>query len=120
MNGNDQEALESWIRWRAWGFSTAEVEPALRRAFEEGGFERTTEVVLRVLDSRFQTRCLVAPWYGARMLAVVGDNERMFECLEQSIEQQRAERLAKVHPIYDPYRDDPRFQAFLRRSRLAE
>ena len=52
------------------------------------------------------------------MLALMGHSNRMLACLDQSIEEHDVDWLAKVHPIYDPYRNDPRFQAYLRRIGL--
>ncbi len=43
----------------------------------------------------------------------------MFRCLEKAIDRGDVAFL-KADPVYDPYRDDPRFAVLLRRMNLAE
>jgi hypothetical protein len=54
------------------------------------------------------------------MLAFVGEADRMFECLEEGVRLKHPAFMIKVWPAFDPYRDDPRFTALLRRMGLEE
>lgn len=118
LNGLDSQALEAWIRLSALEISTGETEMVLREAYARGSLEGATAAYLEALASRDGTPCTTTAHGGARMLALMGDSDRMLACLDQSIEEHDVDWLAKVHPIYDPYRDDPRFQAHLRRIGL--
>jgi hypothetical protein len=76
-----------------------------------------------VLDyriSRSGSACTADPDQAALLLAVIGDSDRMFDCLDQAIRVQRAPYIVKVWPAFDPYRSDPRFIALLRRMGLEE
>jgi TolB-like protein/class 3 adenylate cyclase/Tfp pilus assembly protein PilF len=120
LNGMDRKARDAWVRIATIRYRTPEIERVLGEAFDERGIEGAAEAFLDEAVSRVELSCLAIPWWTARVLALIGDADRMFACLDQTIEEHRLERLAKVHPIYDPYRDDPRFEAYLRRLNLAE
>ncbi len=48
-----------------------------------------------------------------------GEADAMFECLQKAIDRRDLVWL-EADPVYDPYREDPRFAALLRRMNLAE
>ena len=53
--------------------------------------------------------------------AGTGDKEKLFDCLQEAFAERSNSLVAlKVDPMYDPFRTDPRFQAFLRRVGLAQ
>ena len=53
--------------------------------------------------------------------AGVGDKEKLLNSLQQAVvERSNFLTALKVDPIYDPFRNDPRFQALLRRVGLAQ
>ena len=62
--------------------------------------------------------CLRDPSAGLALLAYLGDREGTFRCLEECIDTGKLHYFVKVDPDFDPYRDDPRFQALLARVGL--
>jgi adenylate cyclase len=120
LAGRDREALEAWVRYAAVRAPGEEYERSLREGFDQNGNRGVIAAVLESITARFGAPCALSASYTARLYAQVGDRDRMFACLEQSLREHKAERFAKVHPIYDPYRDDPRFEAFLERIGLAD
>jgi hypothetical protein len=53
--------------------------------------------------------------------AMAGDAEEMYRCLDEAVAQGRTFGLwLKVHPNWNPYRSDPRFQDLLRRIGFPE
>jgi tetratricopeptide (TPR) repeat protein len=118
LAGRDRESLEKWIELSARRFPSGDLEPKLRQAFDRSGIQGATASYLEALVAHFGTPCLATAAYAAKVLALSGERERMFVCLDESIRQRKPEGFVKVHPIYDPYRDDPRFQAYLRRIGL--
>ena len=73
---------------------------------------------LRVLDELMEesNRSYVSPARIARVYVWLGDKDQAFAWLEKAY-QERSPLVptVKVDPIFDPLRDDPRFQALLRR-----
>ena len=53
--------------------------------------------------------------------AGMGDKKRLFNCLQEAFAERSNSLVAlKVDPMYDPFRNDPRFQALLGRVGLAQ
>ena len=53
--------------------------------------------------------------------AGMGDKEKLFNCLQEAFAERSNSLVAlKVDPMYDPFRNDPRFQTLLRRIGLAQ
>jgi len=64
--------------------------------------------------------CAPEPALSSHFYALAGDWDRMYACLDEALTQGRTGGLwLKAHPDWDPYRDDPRFQALIRRRGLA-
>jgi TolB-like protein len=82
-----------------------------------GGCRRTE--ALRVLDElhRRRHRGYVPPAAFLNAYLGLGDKEQAFAWLERSAEERsNIMQFLKVHPFFDPLRDDPRFSAFLHRA----
>ena len=83
--------------------------------------------LIAVINSSFAARlagegdqpCGLAPALGAHSYAIIGDGEGMFGCLDEVMAAGRPVGLyLKVHPAWEPYRNQPRFQELLRRLGL--
>lgn len=59
-------------------------------------------------------RCRASPYYTTYALAYLGEEEWLFECLERSVDHHLW--YVRSEPIFEPYRDDPRFTAVLERA----
>jgi len=63
----------------------------------------------------------VIPSFVAVVFASMGEKDKAFAELEKSIDQYDSWfRWAKVEPLFDPLRDDPRFKTMLKRMNLPE
>ena len=76
--------------------------------------------MLHDLEDRSR-RTWVPPSYLSRIHAALGEKDQAFELLESAFEE-REEELTwlKVHFVYDPLRDDPRFDDLMRRVGFPE
>jgi tetratricopeptide (TPR) repeat protein len=117
LNGYDERASEVLIE----AAPSEEAAAALRRAFDEGGFAGMMRLVLDYQISQSGRPCTNHPDWASVMLAFIGEADRMYECIDEALAAGQVRGLyLKVHPNFDPYRDDPRFTARLRRMGLEE
>jgi hypothetical protein len=116
LSGDDARAAEIVIQTAP----SPEVGAAWRRAFDEDGYAGVVRADLERQVAEGGRPCTNEPSYAAFMLAVVGEADRMFECLDEGVQLKRPNNVIKVWPGFDPYRDDPRFTALLRRMGLEE
>jgi len=91
------------------------VATALGHAYALAGRTREARKLLGNLEDSSKGGC-VAGYHVAAIYAALGDNDRVFECLEKAYED-RSLWMAhlRVMPRLDPLRSDPRFQDLLRR-----
>jgi hypothetical protein len=117
LNGDDERASEALIEGYA---SSPEVAAAWRATFAEGGLEAVHRAVLDQRVAQTGRACTTDHQWVSQVLAFIGAADRMFDCMDESIRLKRIDVMANFWPVYDPYRDDPRFIALLRRMNLAE
>jgi tetratricopeptide (TPR) repeat protein len=79
-----------------------------------GDAKRILQELLTLAERAF------VPSYEAALIHIgLGQNDAAFACLEQAVEERESWLVfAKVHPILDPLRRDPRFEEFLRHADL--
>jgi len=71
------------------------------------------ELTARALDSYVPSTCF------ARVHSGLGEVERALDWLEKGCEQRELPMaMLKIHPVYDPLRDEPRFRAVVERMRF--
>jgi TolB-like protein/cytochrome c-type biogenesis protein CcmH/NrfG len=116
VNGDDGRAAETIIQ----AAPSLEVAAAWRRAAGEDGYSGMVRAALDYQISQTSRPCTNNPETAAEMLAVIGEPDRMFACLEEGVRLKSPTFGANVYPTFDPYRDDPRFTALLRRMNLVE
>jgi adenylate cyclase len=96
------------------------------RAYEEGGIEGLAASQVEAAVAQSGDRCgnsVLGPWIVGLLRGVAEDVDGMFECLERNARERPMWHWAgylKVSPVWDAYRDDPRFTALLERMNLAE
>jgi TolB-like protein/Tfp pilus assembly protein PilF/predicted Ser/Thr protein kinase len=112
-----KEALEVWKASYA-AREDHEAEEALARGFAEGGYRGALQRVAETLVARSRTT-YVSPWQIGTLYTRAGKNDEALDWLEKAYQahDQNTPYLS-VDPIFDTLRDDPRFQALLRRMNL--
>ncbi len=109
--GRATEALQAASR----GFP-AEAQFRLGRGYEDEGWEGMLRVALDLRLSESELRCPKPRYEVMTLSAILGDRDRMFDCLE-SLNDFLPYTWA---PIFNPYRGDPRFHALLRKWNLED
>jgi len=89
---------------------------AYGRAGRRADAERVTERFREISKTQYVIPSFVAVVFGG-----MGEKDKAFAELDKSIEQRDSWfRWAKVEPLFDPLRDDPRFAGLLKRMGLPE
>lgn len=96
------------------------VVAALERGHTEGGYREAMRRAAVTLAGRSK-QTYVNPVLIAHVYALSGEKDRALDWLEKAY-QEGASLLVylRVEPLYDPLRDDPRFQDLLRRMNFPE
>jgi tetratricopeptide (TPR) repeat protein len=117
--GDLDAAIAEAEKLRGLGVDTIAVGE-LGRLFGRAGRREDAERMLAELRAMSRTS-YVSPFFHAIIHVGLGDKDRAFEWLERC-EKERVVALslfARVGPLLDPLRSDPRFAALLRRMNLA-
>ncbi len=94
------------------------VEEQLRAAYGAGGSAAFFQTALELEIARTGEDCTGSPLQAVTILALAGEPDRMFTCLQPLLDQGISPPVG--WRTYDPYRSDPRFQDLLRRIGLPD
>jgi tetratricopeptide (TPR) repeat protein len=119
LMGSYSEAITAFEKVRSLGGKVPRhVLSALGHTLGCAGRTREAITVLEQLREMSATSWVPSACFGTVYLGL-GDHESALSCFEASVEaREPAVTFFKVHPIYDPLRSEPRFQALLRRINL--
>ena len=113
--GREQEAAET-----ALAAAPPPARAELESAYRAGGLNALLGGLLRLEQERSSLPCGSPASLGASLHAQLGDAEGVFRCLQQAARNGELATMARVLPIYAPYRSDPRWAAYLEAMNLAE
>ena len=115
--GRYEDAVRAWQKVMTLSDAPAERVAALDSAYSESGPEGYWMWRLERLKGKYDRNPKATAIYYAQL----GDKDQAFVWLEKAYEKHNGEMLLlKVHPSWDPLRDDPRFQDLLRRMNFPE
>ena len=118
LQGKYTDALAMLEKGRALAGDVPNILGAMGEIFALSGDAASARGILaqltaRALDSYVPSTCF------ARVHSGLGEVERALDWLEKGCEQRELPMaMLKVHPVYDPLRDEPRFQAVVERMRF--
>jgi TolB-like protein len=113
------EALEAWrLSYEAKG--DHEAIKALERGRADGGYSGALRTLAEMLIERSKTS-YVTPWQVATLYTRAGMKEEALAWFEKAYETHDPNMpYLNIDPIFDGLRDDPRFQAILKKMGLME
>jgi TolB-like protein/predicted Ser/Thr protein kinase len=112
-----REALDAWkASFAASG--DRELEDALESGSKENGYQGALRRVAETLVARSK-KSYVTPWRIGTLYTRAGMKDEALQWLEKAFEEHDYNMpYLSVDPIFDVFRDDPRFQSLLRRMNL--
>jgi hypothetical protein len=96
-----------------------QAEELLRTAYQAEGPRGVIRTLLELEIGRTQKDCTNDPLVAAQMSAVIGDRNRMFDCLHRAPDLWAGAAFL-TDPNWDDYRSDPRFTAILEQMGLEQ
>ena len=118
LQGKYTDALAMLEKGRALAGDVPNILGAMGEIFALSGDTASArgilaELTARALDSYVPSTCF------ARVHSGLGEVERALDWLEKGCDQRELPMaMLKVHPVYDPLRDEPRFRAVVERMRF--
>lgn len=118
LQGKYTDALAMLEKGRALAGDVPNILGAMGEIFALSGDTASARGILaqltaRALDSYVPSTCF------ARVHSGLGEAERALDWLEKGCEQRELPMaMLKIHPVYDPLRDEPRFQTVIERMRF--
>ena len=95
-----------------------EVAEILERGYPDAGYSETMRLAAETMAARSK-QTYVAPVRIAQVYAHAGQRQQTLEWLEKSYEQHDTWLVyVKADPLFEDFRDDPRFQGLMRRINL--
>lgn len=117
LMGRDEEAIEMW-RASYGRTDDEEALAALERGWAEDGYEAALREVADLMVARSDT-VHVRPWSIGTLYTRAGEVELALDYLERAFEEQDSNiPYLTVDPIFDPLRDEPRFEALIERLEI--
>ena len=119
LKGMQREALERAVA--DLPETARALEAPMRRGFDEDGYRGMVRALNEQLVALTGGPCGVDPGMASHFYAITGEVDPMYGCLDEALSTGRTTGLyLKVHPVWEPYRSDPRFRELLRRRGLAD
>ncbi len=117
--GRYEEAIEMLQKGRSLAGDVPSILGALGQAYGLVGDERRARELLAELERLAQTRYVPSTCFAFVHLGL-GEKVKALEWMERGCDQKQSVLTTiKVHPVYDPLRGEPRFDALLRRVGFA-
>jgi tetratricopeptide (TPR) repeat protein len=105
--GREEDARETFL-----SLLSPDARPFARTAARILGPDRFLRALVALQALRTGDECGDSTEFMSHVLAVIGDREAMFRCLRREVLARHGWYLA-VHPVFDSYRNDPRFDELL-------
>jgi hypothetical protein len=115
LQGREREAFEVFLgqdlppRFKA----------DLRKVYEVSGYWGVRREALEVQIAETKRNCTDDAWGAVVTLAHLGEDDRMFECLQELVDLGGNLTIVRAFSL-QKYRSDPRFTAILKQMRLEE
>ena len=113
LTGRFDEALENWIK----SFKSTEVKKVFNEGYTEAGYIGAMRKGSDFLVIRSKTT-YVNPVEIVMGYIMAGENERALEWIEHAYEEHNPNIPYLLIPLYDPIRNEPRFQEIARKMNL--
>ncbi len=118
MKGEPEQAIPALEQAALLANRSSGTLDLLTAAYARAGRRRDALRILEELKVRQKTRYVPAGSFVIAYLGL-GDNEQAFTWLEEAYkERSNLLQFVKVHPLFDPLRNDPRFEDLVRRIGL--